>query len=181
MAAQGNLCSKKVVADVLDITERRVAQLTADGILTEHSPGHYKLLPAIKQYIAYLKSLQTSGVQKPKTAHEQEKERLARIKRESAELDLQLKKNELHKSSDVEFIMTNMLIAFKSKLEVLPYKVLPSVVNVPDGENKADYIVGILNAAVEEALNELSEYDPGMFDEETYLASLDDTVAEEVS
>ena len=77
--------------------------------------------------------------------------------------------------------MTNMLIAFKSKLEVLPHKVLANIVSIPDGMEKAEKIVEVLNAAIDEALNELSGYAPNNFDEENYLAQLDDTVIDEVA
>jgi hypothetical protein len=126
-----------------------------------------------------LRSARDNNASKPKSDHELEREKLARIKREDAELDLMLKKGELHRASDIKFIMANMLIAFKAKLEVLPYKVLPSVIGTPDGEGRADSITGILKSAVAEALAELSEYNPEMFDEETYLAGLDDTVVGE--
>lgn len=166
MSDRGNICSRKVVAQVLDLTERRVLQLTQDGVLEEYSAGWYKLLPAIRCYIQYLRS---------KTEHGSEKDQLAKVKRESAELDLAVKKNELHLAADIEFVMTNMLVAFKAKLETLPYKVLPTIIGVPDGDDRVDRITTILKSAVEEALAELSQYDPGMFDEEAYLAGLDDS------
>jgi len=175
--AQVKLYKRKIIAEILELSDKRVKQLTDDGIIEEYSPGNYKLLPAVQGYIRFLRS-QISD-EDVTSNYNMEKARLTRLKRQDAELDLQVKMNDLHKSADVEFIMTNMLIAFKAKLEVLPYKVLPSVLNVPDGEGRADTITAVLKAAVEEALNELSGYDPALFDEEKYLARLDDTRTDE--
>ena len=180
MSSQGSILARRHIAKFIDLTDRRVMQLMNEGVLQEYSPGLYQLIPTVHNYIHYLRTPSESKLDKPRSDLDNERERLAKIKREDAELDLQVKKNELHRSTDVEFIMTNMLIAFKAKLEVLPYKVLPSIISIPNGEDKADYITGILKSAVEEALNELSEYNPALFDEEAYLAGLDDTVAEEV-
>jgi len=117
MQGKGKIYTRKIIAQVLNLSEKRVKQLTEDGIIEEYSDGHYKLLAAVQGYIKYLQS-QVSG-EGQATDLNQEKAQLTRIKREDAELELQLKRNELHRSSDVEFIMTNMIIAFKAKLDVL--------------------------------------------------------------
>ena len=171
MTNKGKVYTVKFIAQVLDLSEKRVKQMTEEDIIPEYSDGHYKLLPTVQGYIRYLKSqLADDGKATDLT---KEKAQLTRIKREGAELDLQLRRNELHQSADVEFIMTNMIIAFKAKLEVLPYKVLPAILSVPEGDNKKDFLVDALKTAIEEALNELSEYDPEYFDEEAYLTKLE--------
>jgi len=176
MAQQSAIFARKVVAQVLKLSEKRVKQLTDDGILTEFSPGHYKLIPAVQAYIEYIRAQIADD--DPASNHNVEKAKLTRAKREDAELALQLKRGELHRAADDEFIMTNMLIAFKAKLEVLPFKVLPSIINIPPDRDKVDYLTEVLREAVAEALDELAGYDPGMFGDEQYLAGLDDTAAE---
>jgi len=168
---KGKIYTRKVIAQVLGLSEKRIKQLTEDGIIPEYSDGNYKLLPAVQGYIQYLQSQLANDGQA--TDLTKEKAQLTRIKREDAELSLQLKRNDLHQSADVEFIMTNMVIAFKAKLEVLPYKVLSPILNAPDGDSKKDYLIDVLKAAVEEALEELSGYDPEYFDEEAYLTRLE--------
>lgn len=178
MPNKSAIYTRLVIAQLLNISEKRVKQLTEDGIISEYSSGFYKMVPAVQGYIKYLQRQVSDD--DPASNYNAEKARLTRVKREDAELNLKVKKNELHESSDIEFIMTNMLIAFKSKLEVLPHKVLPNIVSIPDGMEKAEKIVEVLNAAIDEALNELSGYAPNNFDEENYLAQLDDTVIDEV-
>ena len=179
MAIQGKIYTRKIIAQVLDISERHVRRLTDDGVLEEFSHGNYKLLPAVQGYINHLRA-QVSDDDSTSN-YNVEKARLTRLKREDAELDLQIKRNELHRSADVEFIMTNMLIAFKAKLETLPHKALPAILGTPDGDDKADRVAEILKTSIGEALNELTGYSPELFDEDSYMAGLDDTAADEVT
>lgn len=179
MSNKGAIYSRKVIAELLGRSEKRIKQLTEEGVLEEYSQGYYRLAPTIKAFVKYLDGFISDDDQA--SNYNTEKAKLTKVKREDAELNLKRKRNELHKSVDVEFIMTNMLIAFKSKLEVLPHKVLPSIVNLPDGKDKAEKIVEVLKGAVDEALNELSGYDPEYFDEDKYLSGLDDTISDEVN
>ena len=172
MRAQGKIYSRKVISEVLGISEKWVRELTAKGVLAEFSRGHYQLVPAIHGFIKHLQSQISDG--DTASDYNVEKAKLARAKREDAELELQVKRNELHRSAVVEFIMTNMIVAFKAKLEVLPHKALPSILGVPDGKEKPDRIGEILKTAVKEALSELAEYSPGQFNPDSYMAGLEE-------
>ena len=174
--ADVKLYARKTIAEILEITDKRVKQLTDDGVIPENSPGYYRLLPAVRGYIRFLSSLVSDD--DATSNYNTEKARLTSLKRQDAEFELKIKKGELHRASDVEFIMTNMLIAFKAKLEVLPYKVLPALMNIQDGEGKSDAVTALLKAELAEALIELSTYDAALFDEEKYLKAIDDTKAE---
>ena len=136
MEKKGIIYTKQAIAKILLLSERRVGQLTKDGDMEEFSPGHYKLVPAVQAYIRYQNKRLEDKTKKSEL--DLEKERLTRVKSESAELDLGLKRNDHHLSADVEFAVTNMLIAFKAKLETLPYKVLPSIMNIPEKADKAE-------------------------------------------
>ena len=171
-AGQGKLYARRHIAEALTISERRVRQLTEEGVLTEHSHGHYRLLPSVQAYIGYLQS-QVSDDDEA-SDYNVEKARLTRAKREDAELELQLKRNELHRAQDVEFVMTGMLTAFKAKLVTLPHKILPGLMAVPDGEGRADAFVKLLAEAFGDALAELAGYSPDQFSAEKYLASLEE-------
>lgn len=176
MANKGAIYTRKVIAQLLNLSEKRIKQLTEEGVMEEYSEGFYKLVPTIQGYVKFLQNQISDDDQT--SDYNTEKAKLTKAKRENAEMDLKVKKNELHKSADVEFIMTNMLIAFKAKLEMLPYKALPKLINIPKDKEKADYITKVLKSTIDEALNELSEYNPECFDEEKYLASLDDTITD---
>ena len=152
---KGKIYTRKVMAEILGVSERHLRRLVEDGNVTEFSHGHFKLLPTVQGYINYLHSQLGGG-----DDYNVERARLTRAKREDAELELQLKRNELHRAADVEFIMGNMLAAFKAKLETLPHKVLPSLLNMPPDKDKAEHILETLTSTISEALGELVEYNP---------------------
>ena len=179
MHTQGKIYTRRLIAQVLGISEKRVKQLTDDGIISEFSHGHYKLLPAVQGYIGYLQSLISDS--DDGSNYNIEKARLTKAKREDAELNLQVKRNELHRSADVEFVLTNMLVAFKAKLNVLPHKVLPDLMNVPSGTETIDHFVAVLKKEVAEALEELAAYDPELFNTEAYIARQEERFASEDS
>ena len=173
MSGKSKVYSREIIARALNLSEKRVKQLTDDGIIMQSTPGNYELYPTMQRYIAYLQSLTADD---DKTSdYNVEKARLTRAKREAAEQALQLTRNELHRAADVEFIMTNMLIAFKAKLETLPHKILPNIISVPPGRDKADYLAEILKTAVDGALDELTDYSPEMFNVGELLAKFDGT------
>ena len=137
MQSKGKVYTRKVIAQILDTSERQVRRLTDDGVILEFSHGHYKLFPTVQAYINYLRSQLGGG-----DDYNAERASLTRVKREDAELELALKRNELHRAADVEFVMGNMLAAFKAKLETLPHKALPSLLNIPPDKDKGEYIHG---------------------------------------
>ena len=167
MEKRGIIYTKEAIAKILLLSERRVGQLTKDGEMEEFSPGHYKLVPAVQAYIRCLNKLLETKTKK--TELDLGKERFTRIKSESAELDLGLKRNDYHLAEDVEFAVTNMLIAFKAKLETLPYKVLPAIMNIPEGADKAEHLTDTLKQAVAEVLKELVKYNPADYAAEKYV------------
>lgn len=77
------------------------------------------------------------------------------------ELDLAVKKGELHRSEDIEKVMTAMLINFKSRLSAIPAEEADKLAAMTD---KAKIFL-YLNDKIKEALNELSDFE-GMFKEE---------------
>jgi len=158
--------SRKNIAQILTISEKRVKQLTDEGVIDEFSPGFYHLLPAVRGYIGYLQSLVADDDQS--SDYNQERARYTRIKREDAELDLQVKRNELHHAHVVEFVVTNSIVAFKAKLETLPHTALPALMGIADGADKPERILAVLKKSTDDALSEFAEYDPADFSASGY-------------
>jgi phage terminase Nu1 subunit (DNA packaging protein) len=161
MSDKGAVFSAEVVGKLLNLSEKRIKQLTYEGVIHEFAPKHYKLAPTIQAYVRYLQDKLADGDQT--SDYNTEKARLIKAKRENEELELALKRSELHKVADVEYVVTNMILAFKSKLVSLPQNVLPSLINNSNDKNK---MLEILTNAITEALNELSEYDIESFDDD---------------
>ena len=89
---------------------------------------------------------------------------------EEAELRLSLLKGQVHRSEDVEFIMTQRDTAIRARLLALPSRVAWLVLGKRDFKEVYD----LINAEVLSTLEMLVAYDPATFNQrnEHYLASL---------
>lgn len=142
----------KIVAKWLDMTERNVRQLTQKKVLSEYKPGLYKLRETIHEYIQFLRN---QNPESEDVDYNEERAKLVKVKREHEELELMLKKGEAHKTEEVEQVLTDMLIKFKTRLMAIPAKQSPILVKKTDQTE----VFRILKAAIDEALEELSDYD----------------------
>lgn len=145
------LYTSKVIAKYLDVSERRVRQMRDENIITEYAPGLYELRKTINEYINYIRKGETDD---EKINYNLERAKLVRAKRENEEFELQLKEGKLHSSEDIELVMSDMLINFKTRLMAIPAKLSPILSKKTD---KAE-IFQILKEAEDEALNELSDF-----------------------
>lgn len=145
------LYTVKVVAAWLDLTEARVRQLRKAKIITEYQPGLYELKTVTHEYINYLRK---NSPAEDSVDYNTERAKLVRAKRESQELELKLRKNELHETEEIERVMTDTLIKFKSKLMAIPAKQSPVLSKKRDQTE----IFKLLKAAVDEALEELADF-----------------------
>lgn len=142
----------KAVARFLDVSERRVRQLRDEKIIDEVRPGLYDLLDANRRYINYLRKRNPESEEV--VDYNTERALLVRVKRKNEELDLKIRENQLHSSEDVELVLSNMLINFRSRLMAIPARLSPILSKKTD---KAE-IFKIIKAQVDEALNELSDF-----------------------
>lgn len=145
----------KAVARFLDLTERRVRQLKDEGIIQEYKgmPGLYDLIPTAHAYINYIRRRNPDNAEN--IDYNTERAKLVRAKRLNEEYDLGVKEGSLHTSEDIETVMVSMLITFKSHLTSIPAKLSPVLSKKTD---KAE-IHRILKDSVDEALNELADFD----------------------
>lgn len=147
------LYTAAAVARRLDMTERNVRTLRDKGVLTEYKPGLYDLEAATRQYINFLRKKNPDAEEK--VDYNTERAKLVRAKREGQELELQLRKNEVHTTEDVESVMTDMLIRFRTRLMAIPAKLSPTLTK----KTEEVEIFKLLKAAVDEALEELADFD----------------------
>jgi hypothetical protein len=89
---------------------------------------------------------------------------------EAAELQLAVLKGKLHRTEDVEFIMTNRDSAIRARLLAIPARITRLLI----GKTDPNEIRDLLNAKIYGALNSLVAYDPAVFSKqnEEYLAHL---------
>ena len=141
------------VARRLDMTERNVRLLRDKGVLTEYKPGLYDLQTVTVQYINFLR--QKNPEAEDKVDYNTERAKLVRAKRESEELELQVRKNELHTTEDIEKALTDVLVNFRTKLMAIPAKLSP-IMAKKKGQTE---IFKLMKTAIDETLEELADFD----------------------
>lgn len=171
---EGAVVTGRSMGKLIGLSDRRVRQLADEGVIPRTEGGSYELTVALPAYINHLKmdgeidkSSLDSFLQKEKALHE-------KAKREKAELILGQMRNNLHESQDVEKVMNEMLINFKTKLLSIPTKVAPQLI----GYEEIPEVEEILRHEIYEVLKELSEYDPDKFKSDKY-AEYDEDLLEE--
>ncbi|KJV81248.1 hypothetical protein RHORCCE3_0431 [Rickettsia hoogstraalii str. RCCE3] len=143
------------LAELFNLTERRIYQLTEEKIIPKASRNRYELKETLQAYIKYLQDLATNR----SSSSEQKalKIRLLAAQAEKAELELEVLKDKYMEVSEVEFEWSNLLVAFRSKMLALPTKLVRLLAEA--GGNFAK-IERILETEIHEALLELSKYEP---------------------
>ena len=170
-----NLVDSKIIAQLFGVTTRRVQQLAQEGVISATKQGNankYDLLPTIQRYIKHL-SEKANGKEASKKDTETEGRRLeaeADLKRSKADMAaLQLKELEgtMHRSEDVEAVMTDLVYNIRSMLIALPGRLAVDVVAAQTAAEASE----IIRAEVYKILEELAAY---KYDPEEYARRVRD-------
>ena len=150
-----------VIARLLDLSERRIQQLSRDGVIPTAERGQYDLVAAVRGYVAYLRDLAVRA-QAGAPDFGIERARLIKAKADLAEMEAHGRRGELLSAEDVEAAWTAVLARLRARLLVLPDRLAPLCVEETTIAGVRDQI----RKAVREALDELSEtpvtaLDPG--------------------
>lgn len=171
--------SATVLGNILGVGDRMIRRLAEEGILKKNSHGKYLLLSSVRNYILTVKvsksaegmshsldgSLDLDG---EKAIHE-------RFKRQITELKLHVMQGRLHKSEDVERVITDMFAKFKSKMAAMPAKLARKL----EGKKKTE-IQEILQAEIAMALQELSGYSPADYCSDEYVGEdMDEDISDD--
>lgn len=149
-----------VMADLFGFTRQRINQLAKDGVLEKQAPGRFLLRQNIKKYLDYIHFNQLDEDEDGATAQYWEEKALhEKAKRELSEMKLAKQRNQLHDATDVELLLTGMLVTFRNRILGIPQKVAPKVIGV----NTLAEIGDTIARELLEVLTELSEYDPVLF------------------
>ncbi|WP_462354949.1 hypothetical protein [Fusobacterium ulcerans] len=105
------------------------------------SPGQYDFIAAVEMFVD-----SSSG--------KDESLELKRVEKETKELKLGIMREEYHHKDDIKLLVSDMLARFKAKLTAIPTKASMKLLNI---DNRRE-IETILKEILNEALNELSEY-----------------------
>jgi phage terminase Nu1 subunit (DNA packaging protein) len=126
MAAPERTYPTELVAKALLLTPRRVRQLTAEGIFTrardpengEALRGRYELFPTLHAYIRFLRDGRLEDPDESNYVRARTRRMTAAA--EVEELRFGQLKGRLHRSEDIEFVITQIFTSIKSKLLAIP-------------------------------------------------------------
>lgn len=172
---KGNFVRVEVIAQIFQVTVRRVQQLTQEGIIEStqvkdpesgRKVRRYDLIPTVMSYIKYLsdkangRAAKEDSLEGKKTA---EDIGIKKAKRKKLELELKELEGKMHRSEDVETITNDLIYTIRSMLLALPSRV---AVDAYEAESPAE-VAEIIKKDVFLILNELSthEYDPDTYAE----------------
>ena len=134
-----NFVTQKTLAEILGLSERTIRNMTNKGVLEKTEDGKYDLKDNLKKYL----NVKDEGNKKKA------------IEREIQEVKLQVLKNKYHADEDVVYILTDMIINFKSKLQAAASKIDATIDDIPKNER-----LNFLKTTIINTLDELAEYKP---------------------
>jgi phage terminase Nu1 subunit (DNA packaging protein) len=172
MATQQSLDTSQL-AKLVGTSPRWIQKLTAEGVLDRARDadgtalrGRYPLR-AVTQYCDHLRALAKLD-DASQQRYEASRNAKVAAEAEMAQLRLMEYKGTLHRSEHVEFVMTQMLTAFKARAIAIPSRVARLCVG-----KKFKEIFSLIMTEIELALRELSGYDRSRFQAESaaYMAA----------
>ena len=140
-----------VIARLLDLSERRVQQLSREGVIPKAERGRYDLVGAVRGYVAYLRDLAVKA-QAGAPDFGVERARLIKAKADLAEMEADGRRGELLPAEAVEAAWIAVLARLRARLLVLPDRLAPLCVEETTIAGVRDQI----RKAVREALDELA-------------------------
>jgi len=141
------------IAKLLLVSERRVQQLSKEGVIPKTDHGRYELAPAVQGYIRYLQERSLGRPSAPVDYH-MEKARLVKTQADKAEIELKELNGELVRTQDVSDQWYSTITDCKSRLLSIPSKAAPIVA----AETNPGECQTIIDDLVREALEELANY-----------------------
>jgi hypothetical protein len=149
--------SARELAVIIDLTERRVNQISKEkDIFPKDASGKFLVVQSVYNFYK-----DKFGHEDVSVALEREKVEHEKIKRQKSELILAKMRNELHDAATIEKVMTDMLVTFRNRMLSIPSKLAPQII----GQRNIGKISELIAKEVNDALTELSDYDPSMFAE----------------
>ena len=149
-----NAQSAEVLAKLLDITERRVRQLSAEGIIPKVARGRYEMVGAVRGYIRYLRDLTLKGEVGP-ADYGVERARLVKARADLAEMEASQMRGDLLPAPDVTVAWTEIVALMRARLLVLPDKIAPVVYETTSLNQTRD----VIKKAVYDILTEIAATD----------------------
>lgn len=143
-----------VIAKLLDLSERRVQQLSREGVIPKATRGQYDLVGSVRGYVRYLRD-QAVAAQARAPDYAVERARLIRAQADLSEMEAQEKRRSLIAADQIEAAWIAVLALLRTRLLALPDRLAPQAFDqstVGDTRN-------LIRAAIREVLDDLAQPD----------------------
>jgi hypothetical protein len=115
-----------VIAKLLDLSERRVQQLSREGVIPKATRGQYDLVGSVRGYVRYLRD-QAAKAQAGAPDYASERARFIRARADLAEMEAAEKRGAVIPAADVEAAWIAVLARLRTRLLALPDRLAPLV------------------------------------------------------
>ena len=143
-----------VIAKLLDLSDRRVQQLSREGVIPKAERGQYDLIGSVRGYVRYLRD-QALKAQAGAPDYAAERARFIRARADLAEMEAEEKRGYLLAADQVETAWIAVLALVRTRLLALPDRLAPQAFEqstVGDTRN-------LIRAAIREVLDDLAQPD----------------------
>ncbi|MGR3593085.1 MAG: terminase small subunit, Nu1 [Limimaricola soesokkakensis] len=143
-----------MIARLLDLTERRVQQLSREGVIPKAERGQYDLIGSVRGYVRYLRD-QAVKAKAGAPDYASERARFIRARADLAEMEAEEKRRALLAADQVEAAWVAVLALLRTRLLALPDRLAPQAFEqstVGDTRN-------LIRAAIREVLDDLAQPD----------------------
>ena len=161
-----------VIARLLDLSERRVQQLSREGVIPKAERGQYDLIGSVRGYVRYLRD-QALKAQAGAPDYAAERARFIRARADLAEMEAEEKRRSLIAADQIEAAWIAVLALLRTRLLALPDRLAPQAFEqstVGDTRN-------LIRAAIREVLDDLAQPDIEL-EADIDLAGVSDTEAD---
>jgi len=134
-----NLVTQKTLAEILGLSEKTVKELANRGVLEKNSNGQFDLKDNLKRYLTVT----------------DERNKKKAVEREYQQYKLEILQDKYHLDEDVKYVLTDILIKFKAKLQATAVKIDNEINDISEAD-RLDYLKNTLINCLEE----LANYEP---------------------
>lgn len=138
------------------LSDRRVQQLTKDGVIPKAERGRYELAPAVQGYIRFLQDRSVAGgTAEGSIDYHAEKARLTKAQADLAEIEAAKARGELAPVEQVERAWSNFCAETRIKARKIPERVVSLLVGLMDERE----IKRVILAEIDQVLEEMASAD----------------------
>jgi phage terminase Nu1 subunit (DNA packaging protein) len=156
----------KTIATLLDLSERRVQQLSREGVIPKSERGRYELVPAVQGYVHYLRD---RNINPEVISLDVARQRKTAAEAELAEIELAKARADVVSIEDVAKRWDSILSGVRARMLALPTKVAPMVTHENDQGIVKECIENVIHTALGELSAGLSDDAGGGNEPDAYL------------